>query len=768
MSQRVSLQSLITLSVLSVGILSGTVGLAYAYWHAKESLQTTVGITFQEIARQSADKTVLLLVQEIEWLQRLSSLSDIRASVKGEGRGEPFHPQLEQWREEQNRYFHSLTIVKADGQMVGGQASHATRNLYAQQPWWPTIFKDDRPWAGPFTIDEEGRGYWEVVVRVGGRDEPALGALKVVIGTDRILSSIGGNRIGRTGHTMILADDGSVLACSLLPPRLHRPLPAILTERGTGVPAARWVRMDRDTHGGKGGIIGVASVVLPAPIVQARVWHILMQQDPEETFEPLLTLVGKLAAFWFGAVGFILWLRWRLARRIVQPLTALIHRVNLLERSGPSEPLPSQSIGSPSGIVEIDALAASFDDLSERLGQASRAKTEYVNRLEQANLDLATSEEHYRLLWNHSVDTKILIDPTGAVQDINRRGEVTLGRSAASVIDRPVFELVDDSGRVRLQEQLSLVLQDGAERQAGMMQVPTPSGLLTMEVDLVPVKKTGCIESIMLQFRDLSEQKELERQLLRSERLASLSQFASMFAHDIRNPLAGIKKTLEWLGRRPEMEQDPPRRCVADLRFTTDLLLGMINDMLDVYQENYSGLPLSTSPVSPSLLLRDVLHLFRSEAEAQGVQFRFQIPDEEIRIMGDGRRLQRVLINLVHNALKYSPPQGVVTLTLHFSEAPSSFQAGQETAGEGVKAMIQVEDEGPGIAPEDLPHLFEMFFRKKDGQDYRIGRGLGLHFCQLVVQAHGGRLTAGNRREGGAVFRVELPVRQAEVCPSPS
>ena len=83
MSQRVSLQRLITLSVLSVGILSGTVGLAYAYWHAKQSLQTTVGITFQEIAHQSADKAALLLAKEIEWMQRLSALPDIRASVEG-------------------------------------------------------------------------------------------------------------------------------------------------------------------------------------------------------------------------------------------------------------------------------------------------------------------------------------------------------------------------------------------------------------------------------------------------------------------------------------------------------------------------------------------------------------------------------------------------------------------------------------------------------------------------------------------------------------
>lgn len=86
----------------------------------------------------------------------------------------------------------------------------------------------------------------------------------------------------------------------------------------------------------------------------------------------------------------------------------------------------------------------------------------------------------------------------------------------------------------------------------------------------------------------------------------------------------------------------------------------------------------------------------------------------------------------------------------------------------GSMVMIHIEDEGPGIAPDDVPHVFDMFFRKKDGQDYRIGRGLGLHFCRLVVEAHGGRITAGNRSAGGAVLTVALPVRQEQSCLSPS
>ena len=768
MRQRVSLQSLITLSVLSVGILSGTVGLVYAYWHAKQSLHTTVGITFQEIARQSADKAALLLAKELEWMQRLSALPEIRASVEGASSAKQPTLQFEQWREEQHRYFHSLVIVRGDGQLVGGRQSESARTFYAQQPWWPVVFSAQRAWAGPLTVDGSGRGFWEVAVPIGGQGQPVRGALKAVIGTDRILSSIVGSRIGRTGHMMLLAEDGVVLACSMLAPNLHATLQTQSMQAPADAPAARWLPLEQDTHGGNQSIIGLARVVLPAQIEQARGWFILMQQDPSETFEPLLALMGKLGAFWVGAVVFIVWLRWRLARRIVRPLGDLIQRVNVFGGAWPSEPLPSQAPSRPSGIVEIDALAASFDDLAQRLEQASRVKAQYVRRLEQVNLDLATSEEHYRLLWNHSVDTKILIDPFGSILDINRRGEVILGRPVSTLARRPFTDLVAESERPRLLEQLESVIRIGADLSGGAMHVPIPTGDLTMEVDWVPVKKAGRIESIMIQLRDLTEQKALERQVVRSERLASLSQFASMFAHDIRNPLAGIKKTLEWLGGCPEMGQDPPRRCLEDLRFTTDLLLGMINDMLDVYQENYSGLPLSTSPVSPSLLMHEVLRLFRSEAEAQEVRFNVQVPSEAVWIMGDGRRLQRVLINLIHNALKYSPARGAIMISVQVNGGQVS--QGETVAGPDAcsTVTIQIQDEGPGIAPEDLPHLFEMFFRKKDGQDYRIGRGLGLHFCRLVVDAHGGQIKAANRPEGGAVFTVALPVRQEQVCPSPS
>ena len=99
--------------------------------------------------------------------------------------------------------------------------------------------------------------------------------------------------------------------------------------------------------------------------------------------------------------------------------------------------------------------------------------------------------------------------------------------------------------------------------------------LLTMDLDIVPVERSDGVTAVLLQLSDMTEKRHLEQQLIRSERLASLSQFASMFAHDIRNPLAGIKKTLELLGARPELQAQPIAQWFGDLQLTTDLLLGM-------------------------------------------------------------------------------------------------------------------------------------------------------------------------------------------------
>jgi PAS domain S-box-containing protein len=765
MSRRISLQSLITLSVLTIGLLSGTIGLAYAYWQAKRSLQASIGLTFQELARQSADKVGLILAKEIEWVERLSALPDVRGAARQGSRLVLDTPAFHKWREEQRQYFRSLVVIDRQGRSVGGVTSDATRTYYQRQPWWPVVFEQRRPWAGDLRVDESGRGFWEVAAPIIDEDGTALGALKVVIGKDELFASVLRSRIGETGHVMLVGEQGEVLACPVLPPAWHRKaagIQALRDRSGRVRRGATWLEVESDTHGSLGSIVGIAPVSLPSEIEPDGVWYILVRQDPRETYAPLVALTWKLAAFWVGAVGLVALFRWRLARRIVKPINALVDHVRSIGQGSLSKPLATP----PSGIVEIDTLAASFADLTERLERASQESQRYVGELEKANREMATSEAHYRMLWDHSVDAKLLVDAARIVQGANRRAEMKLGRRADELVGIQAEHLFVEADRAVFLEALRKVLETGEENTAADLRVRTPDGaVLVMETDLVLVEPVGAGASVMLQLSDVTEKKQLERQLLRSERLASLSQFASMFAHDIRNPLAGIKKTLELLGQREELQAEPQRRWFQDLRFTTDLLLGMINDMLDVYQESYSGLPLITSRFSVNAALGEVVQLFRSEAEARGVIIRLRVPHEEVWMTADRRRLQRVAMNLIHNALKYSPPESRITVTL---EAQPEADLHAEGPGRVESAvLIRVEDEGPGIEPEDLPHLFEMFFRKKDGRDLRIGRGLGLHFCWLVAEAHHGRIEAANRPEGGAVFSILLPANQEASCLSP-
>jgi PAS domain S-box-containing protein len=754
MRKRVSLERSITLSVLSIGLLLGTIGLLYAYWHAKTALRDTIGVTFQELARQSANNVGHLLTKEIEWIERLAGLPTIRAAARHGARVTFDASDLRRIKEEQQRYFTSMMIVDQKGQAVGDAISASTNTHYRQQPWWPVVFEEGRAWGGALSRDEMGRWYWEVAVPIREVDGNVVGALKVIFGREHLLKSVLNGRIGRTGHIMLLNEQGSVVACLLHEPTLHVRL-TLNSQRESDAPLmhlsdAIWKEVAIDTHEGTEGIVGLAPVRLRSDIALQGNWALLVQQDPAEINAPLLALTERLAFFGIAAIGLVAMLRWRLARRIAQPIHALMQRMRTMDV--PCEVGHGLS-PTASGIEEIDALAASFNELTLRLNEAAQESRQHVRDLEEANRDLARSEEHYRMVWNHSMHLRLLVNRMGTIGDFNRRGEMKLGLPASQLVGTSVLALFRPEDQLRLKTLVEEVFDSGQERSTEEWLVPAPGGdYFVMQLDLVPIGMQGTTESVMIQLTDWTEKKQLHEQLLRSERLASLSQFASMFAHDIRNPLAGVKKTLELMGHRRELQRKPVRGWCEDLQFTIELLQGMINDMLDVYQEHYSGLPLMTSSCAVHELVQDVVRLFRPEIEARRIHMRVSLPKEEIEINADRRRLERALINLVHNAVKFSTTGGTIVISLR-----------QEVCGlsEGGTLFLSVDDEGPGIDPGELPHIFEMFFQHYGRQDGRIGRGLGLYFCQLVVEAHHGRIHAANRPDRGAVFTVELPLGDA-------
>ncbi|MEO5955953.1 MAG: cache domain-containing protein [Nitrospiraceae bacterium] len=299
MRKRVSLQRSITLSVLSIGLLYGAFGLAYAYWQTKHSFHAAIGLGFQELARQSADKVGLILDREIEWVERLSSLPEVREAVREGTRLTFKQPALRRWKESQRPYFRSLVILDRQGRSVGGATSETTRAYYKRQPWWPVLFEQRRSWVGELHLDEMGHGHLEVAVPIVDEADSVLGALKTVIERDQLLTSVLRSRIGDTGHVMLVGPQGTVLACPLLSPGQHTALMGQLRD------TAAWMEVQDDAHGQGGGIIGFASVALRPGIVQTEMWSILVRQDPNETYAPLRLLMWKLAAFGILAIAVV-------------------------------------------------------------------------------------------------------------------------------------------------------------------------------------------------------------------------------------------------------------------------------------------------------------------------------------------------------------------------------------------------------------------------------------------------------------------------------
>ncbi len=214
-------------------------------------------------------------------------------------------------------------------------------------------------------------------------------------------------------------------------------------------------------------------------------------------------------------------------------------------------------------------------------------------------------------------------------------------------------------------------------------------------------------------------------------------------SHELRTPLTTIQGNLDLLRRGaaadPAMRGDA-LRAIGD---ETARMRRMVNDLLLLAQAD-AGLKLRLEPVELDTLLLEVYR--QTQVLASGVTVRLGAEDQA-SVLGDEDRLRQLLLNLVDNAIKYTPAGGMVTLGLSRRDG---------------WAQIAVSDTGMGIAAEDLPHIFERFYRADRSRGRSGGSGLGLPIAGWIAQAHGGRIEVTSQVGQGSVFTVWLPERMAD------
>ena len=214
----------------------------------------------------------------------------------------------------------------------------------------------------------------------------------------------------------------------------------------------------------------------------------------------------------------------------------------------------------------------------------------------------------------------------------------------------------------------------------------------------------------------------------------------------MRSPLAAIRSAIEVALNEPRSTQQY-QEVLESLLEETVSLTGLVSQLLLLAETEAEGPLVATKPIQLDDILRRSVEMFGPVAEDRGIQMSLT-PSSPIWVTGNRHYLRQVMNNLLDNALKFTATGGKIQVAI-------------ERDKELRNATVRVSDTGAGIAPEDLPHIFERFFRS-DRSRPRAGEtrgtGLGLSICQAIVQLHGGTISAESQLGKGTTFIVSLPL----------
>jgi two-component system phosphate regulon sensor histidine kinase PhoR len=313
-----------------------------------------------------------------------------------------------------------------------------------------------------------------------------------------------------------------------------------------------------------------------------------------------------------------------------------------------------------------------------------------------------------------------------AVEAANARAHELLGRPRGSLVGLSAIEAFADH---RGEEAVERAFDSG-EASAELM--PHPATRLTVLARARRVDGT-----VWVALDDVTELRRLQR--IRAE-------FVDNISHELRTPLANVRLLTESLTIETAPLELPERvrESIRKIDVESEALAQMVNELLDLSRIEQGTARLRMEDVDLGVVVRGVIERLRLFAERQGVRVVAKLPADLSHVRGDDERLGQLFLNLLHNAVKFSPPGGTVRVS---------------GTRDGDNVLVSIRDEGPGIPPGDLERVFERFYKvDKARVRGRGGTGLGLAIARHIAETHGGRIWAKNNGGMGAVFTVALPV----------
>ena len=370
--------------------------------------------------------------------------------------------------------------------------------------------------------------------------------------------------------------------------------------------------------------------------------------------------------------------------------------------------------GSSAGIDsndEIGVLSDTFDEMSAKLETTLRQVEEERNKL--------------GTLFQHMADGMVAFDSEGRLLQFNPAAEVMLGRRLEDTLR---YTDVFPDVQVR-QEDLA---QDGRS-----IEIHFAAGSRFLKIYFAPIRLGADSTGLMAVLHDVTEQRKLDD---------SRREFVANVSHELRTPLTNVRGYAETLMSADDIDRDTQMRFLGVISSEADRMTRIVKDLLTLTRLDYNRMEMNMQLMDLRELGAKAAQAMEGQARSKDLTLTCTLPEALPEVLGDAERIQQVIINIITNAIKYNKPHGSITIT---------------GGTEGDRVFLRVADTGIGVPKEDLPRLFERFYRVDKARSRESGgTGLGLAIAKQIVESHGGTIGFDSEYGKGSVVTLYLPRAQ--------
>jgi two-component system phosphate regulon sensor histidine kinase PhoR len=377
----------------------------------------------------------------------------------------------------------------------------------------------------------------------------------------------------------------------------------------------------------------------------------------------------------------------------------------------------------------------------DELGQLSANLNQMAQGVEEETVATAKDKSQLEALLSSMTEGVVAVDSQERIFKINDAAAQMLHLPKEKALNRYLWEVLRNP---RLTSLIREVLREGKSKGIELTDLPIPgrgggstSGTPTFRLQVSVIRESGYVSGAAIVFHDITDLKKLEK--MRVEFVANVS-------HELKTPLASIKGFVETLKDGAVDEPETAKRFLGIIEKHANRLDNLINDLLSLSKIESRETPLELKKIRLLPLLKKITANLEERIREKNHSLDLRVEQEELELVADEPLLDQAVTNLLDNAIKYTPNGGRLSISAGVN---------------GGRVELSVGDTGIGIPEQDLPRIFERFYRVDKARSREMGgTGLGLAIVKHIMLAHGGEARVESQLGSGSTFTLSFPIRR--------